>query len=133
MEHDRRGHVPSRVVTIHDENDVPCVNRASHHQRWRRHFTKVLNVISQYDETELDLVRQREVDISLAGLPHGQDVQVALSQIKSGKAAGSSGILPEMLMVGRANDDFVCMLTEIVRAAWRRNVSHRIGRMLFLF
>ena len=45
-------------------------------------------------------------------------MQLALSQVKSGKAAGSSGILPEMLKVGQNNSDFVGMLMEPVRAAW---------------
>ena len=65
----RRGRVPSRVVTIHDENNVPCTSTTSQHQRWQCHFTKVLNVVGRYDEGELDLVRQREVDSSLAHLP----------------------------------------------------------------
>ena len=66
-----------------------------------------------------DLVRQREVDSSLADLPHEHDVQLALSQVKGGKAARSSGILPEMLKIGQTNGDFMLMLTELVRAAWK--------------
>ena len=119
MQHGRRGRVPSRVVTIHDENDIPCVDVVSQHQRWRRHFTKVLNVVSPFDESVFDLVRQCEVDSSLADLPHEHDVQLALSQVKGGKAAGSSGILPEMLKIGQTNGDFMLMLTELVRAAWK--------------
>ena len=119
MQHGRRGRVPSRVVTIHDENDIPCVDAVSQHQRWQRHFTRVLNVVSPFDESVIDLVRQREVDSSLADLPHEHDVQLALSQVKGGKAAGSSGILPEMLKIGQTNGDFMLMLTELVRAAWK--------------
>ena len=66
-----------------------------------------MNVVSQFDESVLELVRQCKVDSSLVDLPHEQDVQLALSQVKSGKAAGSSGILPEMLKVGQNNSDFV--------------------------
>ena len=32
MQHGRRGWVPSRVITIHDENDIPCVSTVSQHQ-----------------------------------------------------------------------------------------------------
>ena len=39
--------------------------------------------------------------------------------MKGGKAAGSSGIMPEMLKIGQTNGDFVLVLTELVRAAWR--------------
>ena len=114
MQNGRRGQVPSRVVTIHDENNVPCTSTSSQHQRWWCHFTKVLNVVGQYDEGELDLVRQREVDFSLAHLPCEQDVRLALLQVKNGKAAGMSGILPEMVKVGLTSVDFMCMLTKLV-------------------
>ena len=85
------------------------MSTASQHQRWQHHFTKVLNVVSQYDECESDLVGQRKVDSSLADLPDEEDVQLALSQVKNGKAAGSSGILPEMLKVGQVSHEFVCV------------------------
>ena len=119
MQHGRRGRVPSRVITIHDEDDIPCVSTASQHQRWWRHFTKVLYVVSHYDECELDLVGQPKLDSSLADLPDEKDVQLALSQVENGKAAGSSGILPEMLKVGQVSHEFVCMLLALVRAVWR--------------
>ena len=37
-----------------------------------------------------------------------------LSKLKNGKAAGSSGILPEMLKVGRKYSEFVEMLKGVV-------------------
>ena len=119
MQHGKRGQVPSRVITIHDEDDMLCVSTASQHQQWRRHFAKVLNVASQHDERELDSVRQHEVDSSLADLPNEEDVQLALSQVGNGKAAGSSGILPETLKVGQESHEFMCMLLTLVRAVWR--------------
>ena len=69
MQHGRRGWVPSRVVTIHDENDIPCVDDVSQHQHQQCHFTKVLNVASPLDISVFDLVRQHEVDSSLVDLP----------------------------------------------------------------
>ena len=62
---------------------------------------------------------QYEVDSSPAVLPDEEDVQVALSQVKNGKAAGSSGILPEMLKVGQESHEFICMLLTLVRTIWR--------------
>ena len=32
MQHGRRGRVPSRVITIHDEDDILCVSTVSQHQ-----------------------------------------------------------------------------------------------------
>ena len=39
--------------------------------------------------------------------------------MKNDKAAGSSGILPEMLKVGQMSHEFLCMLLAHVRAVWR--------------
>ena len=64
-------------------------------------------------------MRQHEVASSLADLPDEEDVQLALSQVKNGKAAGSSGILPEMLKVGQESREFICMILTLVRAVWR--------------
>ena len=48
---DRRGLIPSRVVTIHDEDGMPCVSINAQHQCWRTHFQKVLNVRSKFEES----------------------------------------------------------------------------------
>ena len=66
-----------------------------------------------------DLVRQCEVDSSLADFPYEHDVQLALLQVNGGKAARSSDILPEMLKISQTNSDFILMLTKFVKAAWK--------------
>ena len=60
---------------------------------------------------------RREVDESLESVPSSLSVQKALGKLKNGKAAGNSGILPEMLKVGRKRE-FVDMLTELVSEVW---------------
>ena len=129
MQRGRRGHVPSQMVTINDEDGDPCLSVDAQHQWWRCHFIKVLNVVSQYDACELDLVKECEVCTSLGDLPSSEDVHIALQQLKNGKAAGKSRILPKMLKVGRTNPNFVAMLTDLVHAGER---YHRTGRMPFL-
>ena len=52
-------------------------------------------------------------------LPNEGDVKLVLSQVKNGKAVGSSGILPEMLKVGHVSHEFMCMLLTLVMAVWR--------------
>ena len=64
-------------------------------------------------------MRQREVDQCLGDIPTSHDVKKALGKLKGGKAAGSSGILPEMLKAGRGNDEFLDMLTDLVRTMWQ--------------
>ena len=54
------------------------------------------------------------MDSSLADFPHEHDMQSALSQVKGGKGAGSSGIPLEMLKIGQTNGDFMFILTELV-------------------
>ena len=48
MEWGRRGLLPSRSAVIHDEEGAPCSSKDAQHQRWRRHFTKALNIMNQY-------------------------------------------------------------------------------------
>ena len=53
MQHGRRGLVPTRSVTIQDEDGNPCITPKAQKQRWQRHFTKVLNVQSQFSMEEV--------------------------------------------------------------------------------
>lgn len=52
----RRGLVPLRTVTVRKEDGTPCTTPEEVQQRWNRHFTKVLNVRSQFNQHELDKV-----------------------------------------------------------------------------
>ena len=113
-----RGLIPSRVITINDENGEPCSTPTTQQQRWRRHFTKVLNRRSQYESAEMEKVRQREVNEDLGRVPSATEVTRALAKLKSGKAPGSSEILPDMLKVGRGNEDFREMIVDLVKAVW---------------
>ena len=65
----RRGRVSTKVVAICDESGEPCSTPTEQVQRWRRHFTKVLNERSQFDGAELAEVRQRETDADLGTVP----------------------------------------------------------------
>ena len=94
------------------------MSTSAQHQCWRQHFTKVLNIRSEFDRSELDSVRQREVDEVLAGVPSATEVRKGLSKLKNRKAAGSSWILSEMLKVGRKYSEFVEMLKELLGEVW---------------
>ena len=113
MQRGRRGLIPTRAVTIHDEDDVPCGSISDQHQRW--------SIRSQFDEEEMDLVRQREISETLGSMPQSKEVEKALSKLENGKAAGNSNIMPEMLKVGRRNEDFVGMFTDLVSVVWEEN------------
>ena len=66
MQHSQRGLVPSRSVTLLDEEGSPCTTPECQQQRWRRHFTTVLNRQSVYSWEELNQVKQRPLRSNLA-------------------------------------------------------------------
>lgn len=49
---------PVRSVAVRDEKGNPCSTHELQQQRWRRHFMKILNNQSQFDEKELGRARQ---------------------------------------------------------------------------
>ena len=99
MQHGRRGLIPVRSKAVKDENGIACTSPKAQHQRWRQHFSKVLNLQSQFDESELENVKQRPMKNEMSCLPSLEDLCEAITRLKNGKAAGSSGILPEMVKV----------------------------------
>ena len=134
MQWGRRGLLPSRSVVIHDEDGVLCSSKDTQHQRRRRHFTKVFNITSQFDAEVMESVTQRQESDKLADEPTPEVVAKALGKWRNGKAADTSNILPEMLKAGAKSEDFVCMLTDLLRAMWeeRRVPQEWVDAILIL-
>ena len=107
-----------RVVAV-DEEGRPCSTTAVQQKRWKRHFSKVLNVPSQFDEVELQRVKQRPHNEELGHPPTKSEVRRALGKLKNGKAPGSSNILPEIVKAGRCNEEFVEMVWDVVSSVWQ--------------
>ena len=97
-----------------------CSSAGEQQQCWREHFLKVLNIQSTFDPTEIELVRVREVSDGLALPPTADEVQTAINHLSNGKAAGSSGILPEMVKVN-CNLFYQCLFT-LIRTVWDAGV-----------
>ena len=114
----RRGLRPSTAVTINDEEGRPCTDPVSQQQCWRRHFSRVLNIQSSFDITELDKAVQRPIQHDLAQTPTLQKLTIALKKLKNGKAGGSSNILPEMVKAARGAGDFGNLLLDLVCSVW---------------
>ncbi len=95
----RRGLVPVRSCTMKKLDGSTCNSVADRQSRWREHFLKVLNIPSGFLSSEIDLIQQRPVYEYLTEPPTKDDLAHAICQLSNGKAAGSSGILPEMLKV----------------------------------
>ena len=118
MQRGRRGLLPSVVVTINDENGNPCASISAQQQRWKRHFTQVLNVQSPFDPEELEKVRQRPLRADLAEKPSMRELTKALGRLKNGKAAGSSNILPEMIKTACDDEEFRALLLDLIHTVW---------------
>eukprot|EP00117_Sycon_ciliatum_P033454 scpid42513/ scgid5633/ Probable RNA-directed DNA polymerase from transposon X-element; Reverse transcriptase len=109
---------PTRITTaaINDENGNPCASAEDQGKRWGRHFSGVLNVQSTFNSSILDCVPQMPCLDSLVAPPDLLELQQAITQCRSGKAAGQSGILPEMLKA--CPDLFTDHLLELLHSVW---------------
>ena len=116
----RRGLVPRRSVTVRNEDGTPCNTPQEEQQRWNRHFSKLLNVQSQFDKYELDKVEQRPLRSEMDDLPTREELEKAVGKLKNGKAGGNSKILPEMVKVAWHDDEFADVLMELVHDVWRQ-------------
>ena len=103
----RRGLVPVRTATVRDEEGNVCDSPEEQQQRWRRHFTKILNIQSEFSAEELERVRQRPVRQDMEELPSEEELLRAVGKLKNGKAGGESGILPEMVKAACCEPDFL--------------------------
>ena len=82
-----REYVGDQWVSVREPHLYGAINTlASQQQRWRRHFTEVLNTRSQYQAAEIEKVRQRDVDEELGRVPSSNEVAKALVKLKNGKA-----------------------------------------------
>ena len=96
-----------------------CTTLEAQAEQWRKHFTKILNIHSEVKEEELERVRQRPLRPDLAELPSEDDVWDAVGKLRSGKAGGASGILPEVVKAACCEEIFMSKLLELVHDVWR--------------
>ena len=64
--------------------------------RWSEHFSGLFNTSRTVQEVALTEIKQRPVKAELDEPPDLQDIEKAIDQLKSGKAAGIDGIPPEI-------------------------------------
>ena len=114
----RRGLVPVRTRSVRDEEGHTCSTPQQQHDRWRRHFSNLLNIVSEIDVTELEQARQRPPRTEMADPPSSEELENAISKLRTGKAAGQSEILPEMVKAACGNADFFNHLLELATIVW---------------
>ena len=84
-------------------------------ERWREHFSQLLNRPSLVDQTVLDHIPQRPIIEELDNAPSMEEVQKAIKQMSSGKAPGRDGIPAEVYkaLSNEALQAFHSILTSI--------------------
>lgn len=112
-----RGLCPVNVSSVRNEDGVLCQTVEAQRQRWQRHFEQLLNIESNFDLSVFDSLPSRPVNNDLGELPTMEELTRAVTQLSNGKAAGCSGILPEMVKC--AGPDFATALLDIIHKAWR--------------
>ena len=121
IQHGRRGLVPVRSMAVKDEEGCLCHTPEEQQERWRRHFTSILNVQSLFDMEELKKARQRPLRPSMADSPSKEELEKAIHSMKNGKMGGTSGILPEMVKAVSYEEDFMDALLTLVHRVWRES------------
>ena len=107
-----------RTRSARDEEGHTCNTPQQQHDRWRRHFTNLLNIMRELDVTEMEQTRQRPPHPEMADPPSSEELEKVISKLHTGKAAGLSGILPEMVKAACGNADFFNHLLELTTAIW---------------
>ena len=67
---------------------------------WHGHFSKILNISSEYQEEAITEGPSQPVKWDLDMPPTAKKLNVALHRLKKGKAGGKTEILPEMILCG---------------------------------
>ena len=107
IQHGRRGLIPTRTAVVKDENGNSCNTPELQQHRWRRHFSNVLNLQSEFSVEEFERVRQRPMRPEMGDPPSAEELQNTLGKLKCGKVSGETGILPEMLKAACCTEE--CM------------------------
>ncbi|XP_065176365.1 uncharacterized protein LOC135806138 [Sycon ciliatum] len=116
----RRGLIPTKSCLIKQTDGSPCSSVEAQQNRWSEHFENLLNLPSGFVRSEIDLVQQRNIMEHLATPPTAEEAQRCLRYLTNGKAAGSSGILPEMVKYNC--DLFYANLFKLITAVWEEGV-----------
>ena len=116
-----------KTAVVKDEDGNTCTTAKAQHERWRSHFTKILNIQNDFDVEELRKVRQRPPRPELAEVPSEEELLSAVGKMKNGKAGGEPRILPEMVKAACCDEEFLSKLLELVKTFGRTVVPQVLG------
>ena len=107
----RAGLQPVQPKVVRKQDGSLCCGSVMTLDRWRGHFEGVLNVESSCNLATIDGIQSMATREEMCDPPTSDEVVATLSRIKVGKAAGSNGILPDIVKCcGGPLLDFIVLL-----------------------
>ena len=94
------GRKPTRPSVVLKEDGVLTADLDEVKSRWRKHFTRLLNIPSSCQEETITDMPSQPTCWDLDVPPTMEELDIALDRIKEGKAGGKTEILPEMILAG---------------------------------
>ena len=85
--------MPTRPKVVRNLDGKFCVTPGDNLQRWKQHFSTVLNTFTVFSEDMINSFPSYAVCAGMACVPFLQEVRDALSLIVGGRAGSVSGIL----------------------------------------
>ena len=85
-------------------------------ERWREHYSDLLNRFTDVDESVLDEIQQFPVRFFLDYPPDQKEVDKAIAQMKNGKSPGMDGIPAAVLKHG--GDRLKSIVYEVISHVW---------------
>ena len=110
------GRRPTRQTALLKENGDLTASPEEVTARWHGHFTKILNIPSEYKDEVIDEIQQLPTKSHLDEPPTEEEIESALAKLKNGKASGKTGILPEMVKYGGA--ELGDRILDLIKVVW---------------
>ena len=113
----RMGLQPVKPRAVRTTGGQLCKGPSETLQRWRSHFEGVLNVESTFLVSAIQAVDHHPTRDVMSEPPNEEEVRDALKGLKSNKAGGKDGIIPEMVKhLGSNHLDYVL---DLFRTVWK--------------
>ena len=95
-----RGRRPRQPTAILKRDGSRTESPREVQERWHEHFQDILNIPSSYTQEVIEDMPSLHPRLELDTLPTMRELEEALGKLKTGKAGGKSGIVPELLLHG---------------------------------
>lgn len=120
------GRRPMRMRAVMKDDGALTKGPTEVVEQWHQHFHRILNIVSEFREDVIEGMATLQPLPDLDRPPSEEELDAALSKLKTRKAGGKSGILPELILHGGATlwEHLLLLMQEIwkegtVVASWR--------------